>query len=193
MLTTNRSRSIPHALRIVNPVHQRWWDNWAARDDEDDGIAVAEEDLEPLLARPTSWEEFSAALAVTLIRLSSDEQVVMTLGHEAVAHFEVDWFAIGCLVRAGMTGGVVQIVPEAVEAKMITRDWRAGIGPNEGWWERPLRWPARYEEFEATADAVCRALRDIIGAEYPAHLQVTGWNNASDYRYPNITAFGVRR
>ncbi|MFF0634599.1 DUF6301 family protein [Nocardia sp. NPDC004151] len=181
-------------LRIVNPVHQQWWDSWVAHDDEDEPVAdTADEDLEALPDRPRSWPEFSSALTLTLNRLRSDEQLVLTMGQEGIAQFEMDWFKIGCFVRAGMSGGAVQPIPHADRAVMTANNWHAGAGPNEGWWERTMRWPARYEEFEAAADAVSLALRDIIGIGSPTDLQVTGWNNASDYSYPDITAFGVHR
>ncbi|MGW5106314.1 TY-Chap domain-containing protein [Nocardia sp. NPDC004123] len=156
-------------------------------------IDTADEDLEALPDRPRSWPQFSSALALTLNRLRSDEQLVLTMGQEGIAQFEMDWFEIGCFVRAGMSGGAVQPIPHADRAVMTANNWHAGLGPNEGWWERTMRWPARYEEFEAAADTVSHALRDIIGIGSPTDLQVTGWNNASDYSYPDITAFGVRR
>ncbi|MFI6866581.1 DUF6301 family protein [Nocardia sp. NPDC050406] len=181
-------------LRIVNPIYQQWWDRWTARDDGDEGATDSDdEDSDALPDQPRSWSAFSSALALTLNRLHSDDQVVMTSGQDAIAQFEMDWFKIACFVRADMKDVVVHTIPGTVGAAMTADDWQIGTGPDEGWWQRTLRWPARYEEFEAAAEAVSLALREVIGVGSPTDLAVTGWSNASEYSYPDITAFGIRR
>ncbi|GAB4582307.1 DUF6301 family protein [Nocardia sp. IFM 10818] len=180
-------------MRIVNPTYQKWWDEYLSRDNDEeaDGEYEDDEDMGDLPDRPRTWPEFSAALTLTLTSLPLEGILVIRKDDRAVAHIEPTWFGLTCRMLAGS-------VPSAQRSSGTERTAMTDSGWSiveedrvpEGW-VRSLRWPASYREFEAMADAVVTALRDVYRVADPADLVVDAWDNSSE-NYPAITAFGVR-
>ncbi|MEU4648166.1 DUF6301 family protein [Nocardia fluminea] len=179
-------------LRIVNLTYQRWWDDYMSRDDddEDSGYDDDGEDLDDLPEKPRTWQEYSAALALTLTRLPLGGILVLRVGGRDVARIEPTWFGLTCQMLAQSVPRV-QRDSGADQIFMIRNGWSvAEEGSTPEGWVRSLRWPALYREFDSMADAVVTALRSIYGVADPVSLVVDAWSDSSE-QDPDITAFGI--
>lgn len=184
------------ALRIANPIYQRWWDELLAHEDdedEDDFRDDEDEDLTELPDVPQTWEAFSDALALTMARLPGSGVLDIGSAETTVVMIDMDWDVIKCRITAG-TGSIAGLGVSASERRAIDDNgWMASTAQaNVGEvWERSLRWPAPYFEFQATADAIVAAMRAVLGSPNPTDVHVDAWIGVSDDR-PDISAFGLR-
>ncbi|MEU1210154.1 DUF6301 family protein [Nocardia sp. NPDC005825] len=177
-------------LRIVNPLYQRWWDELLAHEDSDD-FEDEDEDAEDLndLQVPQTWEAYSKALAVTMTRLPGNGVLVLGSTTKNVVEIEAGGFSIECRVTAGTGSPAEQHISPSEWSEMADKGWSAPSSRANAW-ERSLRWPASYHEFEATADAVVEAVRLVLRPSRPSDIHVDGWMDLSDDR-PDLSALGV--
>ncbi|MFI6867610.1 DUF6301 family protein [Nocardia sp. NPDC050406] len=183
-------------LRVTNPVVQARWDAWAADTTEDEEIAEDEDGtweashfedfhrpIDVMPNKPRTWPEFSAALALTLTRLSDVGVLMLKAGDQNSAEFRLAPFTITCRLKRA------PLRPGDAEA-MTNNGWSLDRDKAVDSWTRSMQWPAAYHDFEALADAALNAMRNLFPVADPADLQVRGWDDYPS-THPDLTAFGI--
>ncbi|MGV9823354.1 TY-Chap domain-containing protein [Nocardia xishanensis] len=132
---------------------------------------------------PTSiadWPTFSAALALTLVRMPADACLIVKTTGNRFAQFTV----MADVVHAEIVDGSALVDGYEISwddaARLVADGWAPPTEDSWPNWYREITWPARYRDFEDVADKAVTALHEILKIGSPTELSIESWVNFTD-------------
>lgn len=171
------------ALTISNPAYRRWHDSSMSVEEG----AVPSADNRRGLSIPSTWPEFSRALALTLALLPEDGRLSLTASPDWSITFVMDEFHLDSIMQ--LKSGATAALPAELRAQLVEQGWVEGTNRHGDHWDRSLQWPVRLPEFRQLTDSAAQTLQTIFGVKRPSDLQIKAWATRGE-NVPTISLLG---
>ncbi|MFE3188038.1 hypothetical protein ACFXHA_03460 [Nocardia sp. NPDC059240] len=135
----------------------------------------------------TSWQKFSAGLALALSCMPSESYLVLNAANGRYARFYVDTPVLWCEVVHNEQLTEEWRMPEQVEAFLQHHSWAAPVEGQSVNWHRLVAWPVPFRAYELVAEQVSAALSHGVRVEDPTELDIDSWIQNSNEDF-NISA-----
>ncbi|MGY0502156.1 TY-Chap domain-containing protein [Nocardia sp. FBN12] len=130
------------------------------------------------------WQNFSAALALTLSSMPAKAYVVIKSSGGRYARFFVATPELWCeIVHDDELGADFQMSDRS-RKELREQGWRPPVRGLSENWHLLLDWPVRYRVYENVAEQVVLALRQGLGVAGPTEFEIKSWIEDSDKEFP---------